>query len=61
MNGIARQLKTKKLMEFKSFKESMWDDKIGTNEMKMDPNLSIADFEKMMNSILSHVSYEALD
>ncbi len=29
--------------------------------MKLDENLSVADFEKMQNTVLSHVSFEALD
>ena len=45
MNGIARQLKTKKVMDFKGYKEVVIDGKV--SDFPLDPNLSIADFEKM--------------
>lgn len=31
------------------------------NELPLDPNLSISDFEKLTHSLLSHVAFEALD
>lgn len=55
-NGIAKQLKTKKVMAFKSFKEVME----GT-DMALDGNLSVADFEKMQNNQLAHIAFNALD
>jgi hypothetical protein len=30
-------------------------------ELPLDPNLAVADFEKMQNNQLSHIAYEALD
>lgn len=57
-NGIAKQLKVKKAIEFKSFKESMLK---GNEELPFDQNLFISDFEKISNNILSHICFEALD
>lgn len=45
-------------MQFKSFKDTMLKT---SNELPLDPNLSIADFEKMQNNTLSHIAYESLD
>lgn len=57
-NGIGKQLKTKKVMNFKTFKESMLQT---AAELPLDGNLSVADFEKMQNNTLAHVAFEALD
>lgn len=57
-NGIAKQLKTKKIMQFKSFQESMLK---GMAELPLDQNLLVADFEKMSHNVLSHIAFEALD
>jgi hypothetical protein len=43
-------------MDFKSFTETMFK-----ADLPLDPNLSIADFEKMSHNVLSHAAYEALD
>ena len=56
-NGIAKQLKTKKLMTFKSFKQVMLEGA----DLPLDGNLAVADFEKMQNNILSHIAFNALD
>lgn len=56
--GIAKQLKTKKIMKFKTFKESMLQ---GSDQLPLDGNLAVADFEKMQNNVLAHVAFEALD
>ena len=45
-------------MQFKPFQECMSK---GPEEIALDMNMSVADFEKMQNSVLSHVAYEALD
>ena len=45
-------------MEFKSYQESMIK---GMEEIKIDANMSVADFEKMSHNVLSHIAYEALD
>ncbi len=57
-NGIARQLKTKKIMTFKSFKEIL---EAPASQVPLDGNLSIADFEKMQNNILECLAFETLD
>lgn len=57
-NGIAKQLKTKKVLKFKSFKESMLQ---GAEQLPLDANLSVADFEKMQNNQLAHIAFETLD
>ena len=57
-NGVAKQLKTKRIMKFKSFNESMTK---GMQELPLDQNLSVADFEKMSHNVLSHIAFEALD
>eukprot|EP00347_Sterkiella_histriomuscorum_P017580 403348792 len=56
-NGLAKQLKTKKLMQFKSFQETMCE----SANIPQDENLQYADFEKIQNSIINHVAFEALD
>ena len=56
-NGIAKQLKTKKLMTFKSFKQVMLEGA----DLPLDGNLAVADFEKIQNNILSHIAFNALD
>jgi Ubiquitin-activating enzyme E1 four-helix bundle/Ubiquitin-activating enzyme E1 FCCH domain len=59
MNGIARQLKTKQVINFKSFKESMIESKV--DGIPLDGNLAVADFEKMAHNSLAHLAFEALD
>lgn len=56
--GIAKQLRTKLTLKFKSFEEVALKTPA---ELKMDENLVFADFEKMANGTLSHVAFEALD
>jgi hypothetical protein len=57
-NGIARQLKTKVQLKFKSFEEAI----MGTlDAMPLDGNLAVADFEKMQNAQTSHLCYAALE
>lgn len=51
-------MKMKKIMKFKSYSDSMLK---ASAELPLDANLSVADFEKMQNSTLSHVAFEALD
>jgi hypothetical protein len=57
-NGIAKQLKTKIQMKFKTFEESVMKT---VEDMPLDPNLAVADFEKMANQQISHLCYLALD
>lgn len=56
--GIAKQLRTKLSLKFKSFEETALKT---AAELKYDENLAYADFEKMGNGTLSHVAFEALD
>jgi len=57
-NGIARQLKTKVELKFKSFEQAV----LGSlDDMPLDGNLAVADFEKMQHSQISHICYSALD
>lgn len=58
MNGIAKQLKTKVNLQFKSFEEVAMK---ATDEIALDGNLAIADFEKIQNSLISHICFLALD
>lgn len=57
-NGIARQLKTKKIMTFKTFEAVQ---KGPSDEIPLDENLAVADFEKMSNNHLANLAFEALD
>jgi hypothetical protein len=57
-NGLAKQLKTKVQLKFKSFEEAVM--KV-SDELLLDGNLSVADFEKMQNSQISHISFQALE
>ena len=45
-------------MKFKPFNECMTK---GMEELPLDQNLSVADFEKMSHNVLSHIAFEALD
>lgn len=57
-NGICKQLRTKQVLEFKTFKEVM----LGNNEdLSLDQSMVYSDFTKMANTSLSHVAFEALD
>ena len=44
INGIAKQLKTKVDLEFKSFEDTAMK---ASDELPLDGNLAVADFEKM--------------
>ena len=57
-NGIAKQLKTKKVMSFKSLKDVM---ESSVSEIPLDGNLAIADFEKIQNNQLAHLAFDTLD
>jgi len=57
-NGIAKQLKTKVQMKFKSFEESV---RSTVDDMRLDGNLALADFEKMQNGQISHLCFLALE
>lgn len=59
INGIARQLKTKKVMKFKSYQEAVIEAKV--DSLPLDANLAVADFEKIQNGHLSHLAFDALD
>jgi len=48
----------KLIMDFKPFGPSMLGDR---EALPSDMNLSFADFEKLDNTLLSHIAYEALD
>jgi len=56
-NGIAKQLRTKMIMKFKSFEESMSLNK----DAPLDPNLAVADFEKLSHHEISHLAFATLD
>lgn len=56
-NGIAKQLKTKRVMQFKSYQESML---AADASIPQDENLQYADFEKIQNNQVAHVAFEAL-
>ena len=47
-NGIARQLKTKKVMTFKSLEDLLKT--MPAQDVPLDGNLAVADFEKMQNN-----------
>ena len=55
-NGMAKQLRKKLTLKFKSFEQSYLQ-----SDLPLDPNLSISDFEKMTHNTLSHLAFEALD
>jgi len=55
-NGIVKQLKTKAVLTFKEFKEAALGE-----EIPLDGNMAVADFEKMANTQLAHIAFEALD
>jgi len=57
-NGIAKQLRTKKVLKFSSFKETMLK---GSEELPLEIELAYADFEKMANPQLAHFAFEALN
>ncbi len=57
-NGIARQLKTKQIIKFKGLEEVL---KLPAQNIPLDGNLAIADFEKMQNNTLAHLAFESLD
>lgn len=57
-NGLAKQLKTKLELKFGSFEEKVMK---ASDELALDGNLAVADFEKMQNSLISHVCFLALD
>lgn len=54
-SGLGKQLKTKLKMNFKSLSEISWMD------IPHDPNLMIADFEKMDHNNWSHYCYNVVD
>ena len=57
-NGIAKQLKTKVELKFSSFEDSV----LGPlQDIPLDGNLAVADFEKLSHSQASHVCFQALD
>lgn len=58
INGIAKQLKVKSVMKFKSYKEIL---ESPASDLPLDANLAIADFEKMHHNLLSHLAFETLD
>mmetsp|Transcript_19576 Transcript_19576/g.30121 ORF Transcript_19576/g.30121 Transcript_19576/m.30121 type:complete len:181 (+) Transcript_19576:15212-15754(+) len=54
--GVVKQLKTKVQLKFKTFEEATTG-----NDLPLDPNMAIADFEKMDHAPLSHLAFLALD
>lgn len=56
-NGIAKQLKTKKVVKFRRYKECMLEG----NELPLDGNLAVADFEKIQSNSLMHVAYKTME
>ena len=55
-NGIARQVKTPKTLEFKELEACLYE-----KDLLLDGNLSICDFTKMGHSKPVHIAFEALD
>jgi ubiquitin-activating enzyme E1 len=56
--GMAKQLKSKVQMKFKSFKDTAM---AVTQDILLDGDLAIADFEKMQNSLPAHICFLAYD
>ena len=54
-SGLAKQIKTKKVLNFKSLSSINW------SNIPHDPNLMIADFEKMNHNNWSHFCYDIID
>lgn len=59
-NGIAKQLKPKLEVEFKTFKDCMLN---GGDDvaLPLDMNMMVSDFEKMAHPQVEHCAFEALD
>lgn len=57
-NGVAKQLKTKVQFKFKSYAESV---RAKVDDMPLDGNLAIADWEKMHHNQAAHICFQALD
>lgn len=57
-NGICKQLRTKTVINFKSFSETMLEKE---GQLPWEENLAYADFEKLQHGKLSHIAFEALD
>jgi len=58
MGGIAKHLKTKVTVNFKSFEDICTKP---TADLALDPNLAIADFEKIEHNAIIHVCFLALE
>lgn len=56
-NGIAKQLKTKARFKFKSYADSV---RAKVDDMPLDANLAIADWEKMHHNQAVHICFQAL-
>jgi ubiquitin-activating enzyme E1 len=56
-NGIAKQLKTKVQFKFKSYADSV---RAKVDDMPLDANLAIADWEKMHHNQAVHLCFQAL-
>lgn len=56
-NGIAKQLKPKVTIEFKPFKKSVLEEE----QLPLDMDMMLADFEKMQHPQLESLAFEALD
>ena len=52
-------MKTKKVMTFKTLEEIL--EKAPLQDVPLDGNLAVADFEKMQNNQLAQLAFEALD
>lgn len=59
-NGLAKQLKPKLHLEFKTFKDTMYAEG-GEPNLPLDMNMMISDFEKMSHPQIEHCAFEALD
>lgn len=57
-NGIAKQLKSKVQLKFKNFQESVMGK---VDDMPLDGNLAVADFEKIQNASIAHLCFLALE
>jgi len=58
-NGIAKQIKVPKKLEFKTMEELDALDLKELSAFGMDPNLEISDFEKLQHKNISHYIYKA--
>jgi Ubiquitin-activating enzyme E1 four-helix bundle/Ubiquitin-activating enzyme E1 FCCH domain len=57
--GVAKHLKTKVKFSFKDFSQTYTN--LDSENVPLDPNLAISDFEKMDHNLISHICFLTLD